>query len=133
MTGVRLQALPLRVIPKLKGVIEGGRKDVLAVRRELHEGNGRVVVVDECLQALTTGRVPDSAEAVVTGWHNERSIAIEVNGRDGIGVCREGLQALSCSDVPNSHRLVEAARHNEITLRVEVAAEDVVTVTFESF
>lgn len=67
VSSVRLQALPLRVVPKLKGVIEGGRKDVLSVRRELNEGNGRVVVVDECLQALTTGRVPDSAETVVTG------------------------------------------------------------------
>lgn len=66
MSGVRLQALPLGVVPQLQRVIKRRRKNIFSIRRELHERHRRIVVIDECLQALTAGRVPYTTEAVVT-------------------------------------------------------------------
>ena len=76
---VRLQALALAVVPQLQGVVEGGCQDVLAVWRELDEGHGRVVIVDQGLEALTGSRVPNPAKSVVTARNDERTIAIEMN------------------------------------------------------
>ena len=50
--GVRLETLALAVVPQFEGVVEGGSQDVLPIRRELDERDGRVVVVDQRFQAL---------------------------------------------------------------------------------
>jgi len=50
--GVRLQTLALGVVPELEGVVESGRKDILAVGRELDKRHRRVVIVDQRFQAL---------------------------------------------------------------------------------
>ena len=65
MARVRLQALALAVVPQLERVVERGCEDVLSVGRKLDERDGRVVIVDQGLQTLAGGRVPNPAEAVV--------------------------------------------------------------------
>lgn len=131
MSSVSLQALPLRVVPQLQRIVKCRCEDVFSVGREFHKGNWRVVVVDERLQALAARRVPYSTETVVARRHNERSIAVEVNGRDGIRVSGKRFQTLSCSHIPDTYGLVEAAGDNEIALRIEIATEDVIAVAFE--
>ncbi len=59
---VRLERLALGVVPQFERGVESGGEDVLAVGGELDVGHGRVVVVDEGLEALAGLRVPDSAE-----------------------------------------------------------------------
>ena len=101
--GVGLQALALRVVPQLQGVVERGRQDVLAVGRELDEGHGRVVVVDEGLEALAGGGVPDPAQPVVAAGDDQAAVPVEVDGGDGVRVGGQGLQALPRPHVPDTH------------------------------
>lgn len=49
------------VVPEADGVVEGACEDEFAVGRELDEGDGRVIVVDERLEALAGSSVPDAA------------------------------------------------------------------------
>lgn len=132
VSGVSFQAFSFRVVPQLEGVVEGCSKNVLSVWRELHKGNGRIVVVNESLETLSTGCVPYSAESVVARRDDERSIAVKVNSGDRIRMCWKCLQTFSRSNVPDPHGLIEAPRNDEIALRIEVAAEDIIAVTFES-
>lgn len=46
-------------------------------------------------------------KAIVTARDDERTVAIEVHGRDGIAVRRQGLQTFARLYVPNAHVLVE--------------------------
>ncbi len=69
----------------------------LTIGREFDEGHRRVVIVNECLEALPRGRIPDAAEAVVTRGHDEAAIAIEMYRADGVRVCGEGLETLACT------------------------------------
>ena len=62
MARVGLEALALGVVPQFERVVQSGGQDVLAVGGELDEGHRRVVVVDQRLEALAGGRVPDAAE-----------------------------------------------------------------------
>lgn len=86
MTRIRLQALALRVVPQLERIIQRGGQNVLAIGRELYKADGRIVVVDQGFQALSTGRVPYATEAVVAAAHDQRSVAIEMYRRNGIGM-----------------------------------------------
>lgn len=131
VSGVRLEAFALGVVPQLERVVERRGEDVLAVRGELDERHRRIVVVDERLEALAAGCVPDAAEPVVARRHNQRTVPIEVDRTDRIRVGRQRLQALASPHVPDPHTLVEAAGHNQIALRIEVAAEDVVAVALQ--
>lgn len=60
MSGVCLEALPSAVVPQFESVVQRRREDVLAVGRELDEGDRRVVVVDQRFQTLARRCVPDS-------------------------------------------------------------------------
>lgn len=133
MAGVRLQALALRIVPQLERVVERCRQNVLAVRRELHERYRRIVIVDQRLQTLAAGSVPDPAQPIVAGRYDQRPVPVEVNRRHRVGVSGQRLQTLARSHVPDAHGFVEAARHDQIALRVEVAAEHVVGVALQRF
>ena len=69
---------------------------MLTVGREFDEGNRRVVVVNERLKTLPGCGVPDAAEAVVAGGHDEAAVPVEVHCADGVGVRGQGLETLSC-------------------------------------
>ena len=79
---VRFEAFAFAVVPQLEGVVECGGEDVLSVGRKLDERDRRVVVVDQGLEALAGGGVPDAAESVVAAGDNQRTVAIEVNCAD---------------------------------------------------
>ena len=59
VSAVRLQTFALAVVPQLQGVVKGGCQDVLAVGRELDEGHGRVVIVDQGLETLAWKKIKD--------------------------------------------------------------------------
>lgn len=80
VAGVCLQALPFAVVPELQCVVQSCSQDVLAIWRELHEGHRRIVVINERLQTLARGSVPDSAEAIIATGNDQGSITIEMNG-----------------------------------------------------
>jgi hypothetical protein len=153
---VGLQALALTVVPELERVVESGGQDVLAIRGELNERDRRIVVVcvqmwishirckrfasesekksratDERLEALAGSGVPNTHETVVAARHDERAVAVEVDGTHRIRVRRQSSQAFARLHVPNAHRLVERARSNEIGLRIEIATENIVVVSLE--
>lgn len=88
---VRFEALAPTVVPQLKGVVERGSQDVLAVGAELDKGHGRVVVVYQGLQALARGRVPDATQAVVTGGDYEGTVSIEVDSGHGVRMRGKGF------------------------------------------
>lgn len=128
---VRLQALALGVVPQLQGVVQCRRQNVLPVWRELDEAHRRILVVDQRLQALAAGCVPDPTQTVVAAADDQRTVPVEVDGGHGIGMRGQCLQAFARADIPDAHRLVETARNDQVALRVEVAAEDVVRVSLE--
>lgn len=128
---VRLQALALRVVPQLQRVVQRRSQDVFPIRRELDETHRRILVVDQRLQALSAGSIPDPAQTVVAAAHDQRTVPIEVHGGHGVGMRGQRLQAFTGAHVPDANRLVETARHDQVALRVEVAAEDVVGVSLE--
>ena len=131
MPGVSFQALPFRVVPQLQSVVERRGENIFSIRREFHKRHRRIVIVDECLQALSTGSVPNTTKAVVTGGDDEGTVAVEMHSGNGIGMSWKGFQAFSRPNIPNAHRLVETSRNNEIALRVEVATKDVIAVSLE--
>lgn len=128
---VRLQALALRVVPQLERVVQCRRQDVLSIRRELDKAHRRVLVINQRLQALSTGRVPNPTQTIVTGTDNQGPIPVKVHRRHGIRVRRKCLQAFTRTHIPDPDRLIETAGHDQITLRIKVAAEDVVPVSLE--
>lgn len=116
----------------MEGVlVERGGENVLAVGRELNERDGRIVVLDERLETLARGRVPNATQTIVAARDDERAVAVEVHGRDRVAVGRQRAQALARAHVPDAHVLVERARHDQIRLRVEVATEHVVRVALQ--
>jgi hypothetical protein len=115
--GVRFETLSLAVVPQFESVVEGGSQDVLPVRRELDERNGRVIVVDERFQALTRGCVPNSAKTVVTTRNDEWAIPVEVHGRNRIWMCRQSFEAFARTDVPNPDTFVEGTGDNLHTVQ----------------
>ena len=71
-------------------LVKRGSENILAVGREFDERYGRIVVVDERLDARAGARVPNAAQAVVRGGHDERAVAVEVHRRDLRGDVRGG-------------------------------------------
>lgn len=96
MPRIRFQAFALRVVPQFQRVVKCSGQNVFAIRRELDKRDGRIVVVDERLQTLTTGRVPNTAQTVVAGRHDQRSIAVEMYSAHRIRVGGQRLQAFAC-------------------------------------
>ena len=103
----------------------------LAVGGELDERHGRVVVVDERLEAVARAGVPDPAQAVVAARHDQRAVAVEVHGSHRVAVRRQHLEALPGLHVPQADRLVKGPGHDEVRLGVIIATEDVVRVALE--
>ncbi len=54
-------------------------EDVSAIGGELDERDGRVLVVDDGLQAVPGLGVPDAAQAVVAAGHDQRAVTVEVH------------------------------------------------------
>ncbi|KOM33524.1 hypothetical protein LR48_Vigan01g308000 [Vigna angularis] len=114
-----------------ESVVEGANEDELGVGGKLDKGDGRVLVVDKGLDAVASGGVPDSAEAVVAAGDDEGAVAVEVHGGDGVGVGGEDLEALAGLHIPNPNGLVEGAGDDDVRLRVEIDAEDKVSVALQ--
>lgn len=131
VTRVGLQTFALGVVPQLQCVVEGGGQYVFAVGGEFDKANGWIVIIDQRLQALSAGRVPNATEPIIAGADNQRAITIEMHCRNGIGVSGQCLQAFASTHIPNAYALIEAARHNQIRLWIEVTAEDIIAVTLE--
>jgi hypothetical protein len=62
---VGLEALALAVIPQFEGVVEGGRQDIFTIGRELDKADRRIIIINQSLETLTRGRVPDPTEPVI--------------------------------------------------------------------
>jgi len=103
-----------RVMRNYESIVEGANENELGVGGKLNKGDGRVLVVDEGLDAVAGGGVPDSAEAVVAAGDDEGAVAVEVDGGDGVGVGGEDLEALAGLDVPNPNGLVEGAGDDDV-------------------
>lgn len=100
VSGVCLQAFALRIVPQFQCVVQCGRQNVFAIGREFHKRHRRIIVIDERLQALSTGRVPNAAQPVVAGGDDQRAVTIEIDRADRIGMGRKGLQTFAwCSDM----------------------------------
>mmetsp|Transcript_14785 Transcript_14785/g.36179 ORF Transcript_14785/g.36179 Transcript_14785/m.36179 type:complete len:242 (-) Transcript_14785:60-785(-) len=82
----------------------------------------------QTLEALPRRCVPDAAQAVEARGDNQRAVAVELHGGDGVRVGGQHAEALAALDVPDAHRLVEGAADNEVGLWVEGAVEDVARV-----
>lgn len=115
-----------------QGIIEGSNKDELSIRRKLSERNRRRLIINEGLKTSPRIGIPDLAGAVVAGGDDDGSVAVEMNGRYGLGVGvgnrPDGAAGL---DVPDAEAPVERAGDDEIRTRVEVDAEDEVGVAAE--
>lgn len=131
MTCINFQGLPSRVVPKLQSVIQSGNENVLAVGRELGEGNGRTIVLNERLQESAGVGGPDLAGAVVTAGDNERSVTVEIDGGDRHGMGGNSVEGAAGLNIPDPNGLVEGAGDNEVGLGVEIDAEDQVGVAAE--
>ncbi|KAE8010439.1 hypothetical protein FH972_006810 [Carpinus fangiana] len=114
-----------------QSVIQSAHKKILPVGRELHERNGRVLVVDQGLHAMAGTGVPNPAQSIVAAGDDQGTVAIEVDGGDGVGVGGQDLEALGGLDIPDAHGLVEGPGHDDVGLWVEFDAEDVVSVARE--
>jgi hypothetical protein len=114
-----------------QGAIEGCREHELAVVGELGKGHGRALVIYKGLNAVAGGGVPDAAETVVAPRHDHGSLAIEVDGGDGLGVGRQHAEAPSGPHLPHTHRLVEGSRGEHVAVGAEGDTEGVVGVAGE--
>jgi len=76
---ISLEAFALGVIPQLECVVQRRRQNVFAVRGEFDKTHRRIVVVNQRLQALAAGCIPNSNETVVRRGDDEASVSVEMN------------------------------------------------------
>ena len=74
------------VIPHADTSVQRPRENVFPVGRELDARRGRVVLVNEGLEALTTVCVPDANETVQGTGDDEGAVVDDVDAGDGVGV-----------------------------------------------
>lgn len=80
---------------------------------------------------MASGSVPNPAKAVVATGNDERAVAVEIDGGDGIGMRGKDLETPGGLDVPDPDGLVEGAGDEGVAVGAEGGAEDVVGVAVE--
>ena len=73
-------------VPKLQSVIKSSNEHVLAIGRELGEGIGGTIILNERLQESTSVGGSNFAGIVVSARDNERSVTVEMDGGDRHGM-----------------------------------------------
>lgn len=80
---------------------------------------------------MASGCIPNPTKAVVATGHNERAIAVEIDGSDRIRMSGQDLQTLARFDVPDSNGLIERAGDDHVGLGIKVDAENVIGMSMK--
>mmetsp|Transcript_27936 Transcript_27936/g.65688 ORF Transcript_27936/g.65688 Transcript_27936/m.65688 type:complete len:305 (+) Transcript_27936:396-1310(+) len=129
--GVGLRALGFpadRHGPQPKSAIERSGQDVFSVGTVGNMAHGRISCRKHRLQALSGADVPNPHQTVVARRYDARSIAIEGNRGDRIGMGRKGADALPAANVPQLDGFVEGSAHQEVARGIELAAKHKIVV-----
>jgi hypothetical protein len=114
-------------------VIQSANKNKISIRRELNKGNGWIFINNQSLDAMTSPRIPDPTQAIITAGYNKRTISIKINTCNWIRMGRQHLQTLSTLHIPNSNSLIKRTRNNHTGIWVKADAKHIIGVPVKGF